>query len=214
MNNGIENFAKIDESVEVFLADHLTKNQQDLINLLNNFSKDDSIKLYKTACYAFYKVDLPCRQMIVAHCMRELFNCFIDRDEALYKQEIQDAVKNMNFVKLAKTSDEVISDISGELSKKIKQLHNEEGKIKSFLSDLRPKLTQREINDIVEPALTAKKHLEKLRHYRTKIETIKEDFFLQYFSIIENFILSFKSSYYENKGELDDILDIANKTTD
>jgi hypothetical protein len=196
--------------VEEFLATELTPKQKKIREILKTFS-NDAESIYIAGICILKIDDFPVQQSIVSHCFRELINVISRWNETECKDQLIDALKNVDFIKDGQPKDEEIKKIVDQIWDKIKSLRNESGKLIGVISERRPKLLKESSRDMVNYVKEAKKKIDTLRHFNKEFKTIHLDEFNTHIVTLENFILHLQPSYLEQKEVLDDSLKSSNK---
>lgn len=208
MSDSISNGSESDfpkNGVEEFLRSRLTENQYKIIDYLQQLGLDDGVRIYKTICYLLYNKEIPCRQMPIAHLVRELFNYLvrIDRsvlldDTVAILAEAKERVVSLKHIRIDK--------VKRLLNKSLGDLFDESEKIKALLTDSRPSLKEEHVVLATNKVKEAKGKLETLRHFRPNVKEFDEETLTKCIEDIGYFILLLIPNFSDKKEQLDNIL--------
>lgn len=196
---------------ETFLEQNMSNQNKKVLAILKQLGNNQLTNLYKTALFCIFQKDVPFRQMLCAHCMRELFNIIIRRNQKSLKDIKEHLYQVLSELPLI-TNSEIGADVIKEaVPIDMDKLANFHFKIKAFLQHYRPKLSEDEILSHTDNVLKAKGKLESLRHIdEGKATSMEEEDFLYYVSEIEKFFLQLEPTFLEKKESIDELLEKAN----
>ena len=191
--------ADINETIEEFLERKLSADRKKILLLLDGIGSEDSVKIYKAGIYCFLQENLPAKQLIVSHCFNELINSLIRIEETVLKEQFTEAILNIDFVKNSGFSESKINEVCGAMFGHAKGLNNEKGKVIQLIKDLRPKIDDKQLEELANEILSKKGKIGKLRHFNKNLKEIDLLEFNKTIEAIEKVILSLESKYNERK---------------
>ena len=159
----------------------------------------------------FFTRNLPAKQLIVSHCFNELINSLIRIEETVLKEQFTEAILNIDFVKNSGFSESKINEVCGAMFGHAKGLNNEKGKVIQLIKDLRPKIDDKQLEELANEILSKKGKIGKLRHFNKNLKEIDLLEFNKTIEAIEKVILSLESKYNERKKIIDEILEQTNR---
>jgi hypothetical protein len=213
----------LSESIMEFLATHLSEQQKQVQEFLHDYS-DRAFQFYNTGMYLLIKKEInpSVNKVLFCHCFYSVTEVLLESDElaqkeAFTKRIIDDLHKTME--KIGCFESDVYKDvlISPGTNGKINNMwdcmanlsKDKAYKWHFFIKQLRPKITEKEMNDLVGLIKKTNSAFHDGRHYNKNAQNNND--YIKVMNDFDNFILAMKQPFVELKGVLDDILAKANK---
>jgi len=158
-------------SVGEYLEKNLSERQKKVIDFLDKIEAGDAKKIYKTMLFCQAYPDMPAIELVLTHCLNEMLNSMLRREESLNKKILLNATKEMG---LASSGDD-ISDILKIITKRLSQKEEEnydKKRIRKFVED---KLSvkyggDKVVDDFVKNLYSKKEGTHRFRHFDQELK--------------------------------------------
>ena len=197
----------LDLTFDAYLDQHMSNQNKHVIDILKKIGNEDLVNLYKTALFCVFHTEVPFRQMLCSHCIRELFNEFTRRNKKMQEKMKEALYSDLMSLQRIRDSQLSLQKVRSSISIDMDNLYNEPLKVTHYLTEHRPSLSQDEVVSRVIKTLNAKETLENTRHInKAHPIIIAETEFIDAINKIEQFILELEKPLLEEKEILDEIL--------
>lgn len=219
----IENEITFDFSNDEINFLSLSPKQELVLDKLQQID-ETAAQAYKAGLYFFQQRDFPLKSFFICHSFYLLYEIFMKADEQQQYSEFRMYMEEnlRNAIKMNKWFEE---DICDEIMKRkstektINRFWDDLSSLSKgksyfwyyFIKNLRPKIKDNILQDMVSNIKEAMQHFHSGRHYNASKNPA--DFNLS-IELVEDFILSLEQPYLEAKEVLDDILEETNTKTD
>lgn len=163
----------LDSDLE-YLEKNLSERQKKIIDFMDNIEAGDAKKIYKTMLFLQSKPDLPAIELVLSHCLNEMLNSMLRREEALNKEILLNATKEMGLPSNGESISDILKIITKTLTQKEEESYDKK-RIRRFVEDkLSVKYNKdKVVDDIVKKLQSKKADTQGFRHFN---QNLKHDF--------------------------------------